>query len=107
MLALGVAKRFDPVPQGLQADYFPNATWTPPSVISTLDSQPSTNHLTETWRGSPPETFSTTWTGAVVVLYEGTYSFATVSDDGSSVFVDGQLVVDNGGRHSAQLATGS
>ena len=50
--------------------------------------------------------FSATWAGSIVALHEGTYTLATVSDDESSVFVDGQLVVDNGGRHGAQLATG-
>ena len=33
----------------------------------------------------------------------GTYTLATASDDGSLVYVDGQLVVDNGGGHKTQL----
>lgn len=107
MVALAVARRFDPLPQGLEAEYFANTTWTPPSVVSTVDRQPSTDRVIEAWRGSPPDTFSTTWTGAVIALREGTYTFATVSDDGSSVFIDGQLVVDNGGLHSTKLATGA
>jgi PA14 domain/Dolichyl-phosphate-mannose-protein mannosyltransferase len=100
------AVRLDPLPQGLTAEYFSNPIWAPPTAFSALEN-PSTKHLVDAWSGSPPAAFSTTWAGAVIALREGTYTFATVSDDGSSVFVDGQLVVDNGGRHSALLAAGS
>ena len=31
-------------------------------------------------------------------MHDGPYALATISDDGSSVYVDGQIVVDNGGR---------
>ena len=31
-------------------------------------------------------------------MHDGPYTLATISDDGSWVYVDGQLVVDNGGR---------
>ena len=41
-------------------------------------------------------------------MHDGPYALATVSDDGSSVFVDGRLVVDNGGaRDWPRGATGS
>jgi len=106
-LILGIAERLDPLPPGLNAEYFSNPNWTPPATASTLDDHPSTNHLNAVWRESPPESFSTTWTGSVIVLREGTYTFATVSDDGSSVFVDGRLVVDNGGHHIPHLASGT
>lgn len=36
----------------------------------------------------------------------GVYKFYTYSDDGSKVFIDGQLVVDNDGSHSARLKDG-
>src|SRR6202011_4972352 len=88
-------------------EYFSNTIWEPPSIFSTLERQPSTSHLIDAWSGKPPDAFSTTWTGAVIALREGTYTFGTISDDGSSVFVDGRLVVDNGGQHARQLATGS
>jgi hypothetical protein len=59
------------------------------------------------WRGSPPQAFSTSWTGAIAVLREGTYTFATISDDGSAVYIGGRLVVDNRGRHSAISSSGT
>jgi len=104
---LALAVRFDPLPQGLTAQYFSNASWEPPVVASALDVPPSTSHLIEHWSGSPPETFSTIWAGSVTAVRDGTYTFGTISDAGASVFIDGQLVVDNGGRRDGQLATGS
>ena len=104
---LSVAHRLDPLAQGLHAEYFSNATWDSAATASRRESQPSTEHLVEAWHGSPPEVFSTSWTGSVIALRQGTYTFATASDDGSSVFIDGRLVVDNGGRHGTQVATGS
>jgi hypothetical protein len=104
---LSVAEWLDPLPQGLKAEYFSNAIWAPPAIFSTLQGQPSTDHLIDAWSGRPPDAFSTSWTGVVIAFREGTYTFATVSDDGSAVFVDGRLVVDNGGHHAARVATGS
>ena len=103
---LGVTNQLDPLAQGLKGEYFSDLSGASPPVASTLDSQPSTDRLVEAWHGSPPEVFSATWTGSIVILREGTYTLATLSDDGSSVFVDGRLVVDNGGSHGARLATG-
>jgi hypothetical protein len=103
---LGLTNQLDPLAQGLNGEYFSDIGGASPAVASTLDSQPSTDRLVEAWHGSPPEVFSATWTGSIVVLREGTYTLATISDDGSSVFVDGRLVVDNGGSHGARLATG-
>jgi hypothetical protein len=105
--ALGLAERFDPLPQGLTATYFPNTTWTPPAALSILESQPTADHISSAWHGRPPDQFSAVWVGAVVTLYEETYTFATVSTDGSWVIVDGRPVVDNGGRHAPTMATGS
>jgi hypothetical protein len=107
VILLSAARRVDSLPQGLRAEYFANRTWSPPSVVSTLDPQPSTERMSEAWRGSPPDVFSATWTGALLAFREGIYTFATISDDASSVLIDGRRVVDNGGVHAERLATGS
>ncbi|MBT33626.1 MAG: hypothetical protein CMO01_28515 [Thalassobius sp.] len=44
--------------------------------------------------------------GYVEVPEEGVYTFYTYSDDGSKLFINDQLVVDNGGSHSAKLKEG-
>jgi hypothetical protein len=40
------------------------------------------------------------------VARSGNYRFLTTSDDGSWIYIDNQLVVDNGGRHGAHYAEG-
>jgi len=39
-------------------------------------------------------------TGCLAVPVDGTYEFRLNSDDGSMLYIDGGLVVDNGGAHS-------
>eukprot|EP00971_Amphidinium_carterae_P037781 742974-Amphidinium_carterae.1 len=51
--------------------------------------------------------FAARWTGGLTIRQAGTYTFATNSDDGSWVYIDGDLVVDNGGRHAMRVAEGS
>lgn len=45
--------------------------------------------------------------GCLNVAAEGTYLFTLDSDDGSMLYIDSLLVVDNGGGHSPQMVTGS
>lgn len=46
-------------------------------------------------------------TGYITFSSAGTYSFSTGSDDGSMLYIDGQLVVNNDGLHSYATASGS
>lgn len=46
--------------------------------------------------------FSILWEGIIEIPQDGLYVFATESDDGSWVFVDDKLVVNNGGTHAIQ-----
>src|SRR4029453_5279531 len=59
------------------------------------------NGTARVWPG-----FSAEWTGALGIDEPGDYRFSTVSDDGSELEVDDQLVVQNGGRHGPQEASG-
>ena len=95
---LAVGDRLDPVRAGLNGTYYANASWSGPPASSTRDPQPSTGRLIDAWHGAPPTQFSTTWVGSFLVMRDGPYTLATMSDDGSSVYVDGQVVVDNSGR---------
>ncbi len=54
-----------------------------------------------------PSPFSVLWIGKVAAPVEGTYTFGARSDDGSMVYIDGQLVVDNSGQHGAEYREGS
>lgn len=44
--------------------------------------------------------------GYFMATEDGVYEFATKSDDGSLLYIDEKLVVDNGGNHSAELKEG-
>ena len=53
------------------------------------------------------EYIALTYDGYVYAPRDGEYTFHTWSDDGSRLFVDGALIVDNGGTHSGKWASGS
>ena len=46
--------------------------------------------------------FAAHWTGEIEINSGGTYTFFDISDDGSKVFVNGMLVVDNDGLHGPE-----
>ena len=54
-----------------------------------------------------PSPYSVRWLGKVAAPAAGTYRFGTRSDDGSTVTIDGQLVVDNSGQHGSQYREGA
>lgn len=96
--ALAGADWLNPVREGLNGTYYANTDWSNPPVLSTVDPQPSNERLRHAFHGAPPPEFSTTWAGSFLAMNDGRYVLATISDDGSAVFVDGQIVVDNAGQ---------
>jgi outer membrane protein OmpA-like peptidoglycan-associated protein len=52
------------------------------------------------------EWFAIDYQGRIMLPQEGTYLFRLTSDDGSKLFIDGQLVVDNDGIHGPGAADG-
>lgn len=107
VVILAAVNRLDTLHEGLTATYFSDVDWSSAPVRSAIESQPSTDSLDDAWAGSPPPAFSATWLGSVIIGHDGPYTFATTSDGGSWVYVDGRQVVDNGGRHPVRLASGS
>ncbi len=85
--------------QGLVGTYYPNGNWEgAPALVR--------NDLLITPNNPLPEPFSILWRGKIAIPESGIYTFGTRSDDGSYVYVDGQLVVDNGGSHGAEDRSG-
>jgi len=107
LAALGVAQRFDPLREGLLATYYEDTAWTSDPVRTIVDLRPSTDSFVDAWDGSPPQRFSAIWAGSVLTWRSGSYRFITTSDDGSWLYVDGRLIVDNGGRHGAHSSAGT
>jgi alpha-L-fucosidase len=56
---------------------------------------------------SPGERIAQVFTGWLTVPADDVYIFALVSDDGSKLLIDGQLVADNDGLHSSAERRGS
>jgi PKD repeat protein len=50
--------------------------------------------------------FAFVYTGQITTATAGDYTFYTASDDGSRLFIDGALVVDNDGSHGANEKSG-
>uniref|UniRef100_A0A7S0EYP9 PA14 domain-containing protein n=1 Tax=Hanusia phi TaxID=3032 RepID=A0A7S0EYP9_9CRYP len=67
-------------------------------------------HDLEDFRSAVPNTPSYNYVWAIYgnldVQKAGTYTFCTISDDGSLMYVDGRLVVNNDGLHGAQESCG-
>ncbi|MFZ2358943.1 MAG: PA14 domain-containing protein, partial [Anaerolineae bacterium] len=85
--------------QGLVGYYYANGNWEgAPALVR--------NDLLVTPNNPLREPFSILWRGKLAVPATGVYTLGARSDDGSYVFIDGQLVVDNGGSHGAQDRSG-
>jgi hypothetical protein len=102
----GIGRTALGVSHGLAAEYFANPDRTAPTAFTGVDTEPSANAFSRRWHDAPPEIFSVRWRGYLAVSGPGTYRFATSSDDGSWVWVDGRLVVDNGGSHGLLTRSG-
>ena len=56
--------------------------------------------------GELPLQFGLIYTGYVKVKHSGVYTFYTVTNDGSKMYVNDELVVDNDGHHGARERQG-
>ena len=92
---------------GLRGQYFGTGDWSGPALRRQIDRELSTAQLRCGWDYSPPRTFSTRWSGHLYVSDSGAYEFTTTSDDGSTVYVDRRLVVDNRGVHGPLAKSGA
>jgi hypothetical protein len=104
--ALIVVRATLPAANGLRGQYFSGSTWTEPPLFTASDARPSSRSLGAR-RSQLPEAFSVRWRGFLNLPDADTYTFATTSDDGSRLWIDGRLVVDNSGDHPRQTVRGS
>ena len=84
---------------GLLGYYYDNPDWSGAPTLIQRDLFIAPNDAL-------PSPYSVMWVGKVAAPKHGPYVFGTRSDDGSLVYVDGQLVVDNGGQHGAEYREG-
>ena len=89
---------------GLLGEYFDNIDLTT-LFINRVD--PAVNF---NWGSGAPATgmgFSVRWSGQVEAIFDETYTFQTVTDDGVRLWVDDQLLIDDWNNHPAITRTGS
>jgi hypothetical protein len=108
LLSLGVygLDRYFQIPHGLEGTYYANPNWEGEPEFVILDPEVSQDLLRERQERFPGNQFSIEWRGFIIIPKAGEYSFATQSDDGSSIYINDQLVVDNGGVHGLKMARG-
>ena len=77
-------------------------------VVTRVDRRVDFPEATKNFAGTRlSEHFCARWSGFVRCPKAGSYIFYTDSDDGSQLFIDGKLVVDNGGSHAMREREGS
>ncbi len=78
---------------GLVGRYYSNNNWSGQPALIRVDNFVAAHNFL-------PDPFSVEWQGQVYAPRAGVYLIGTNSDDGSMVWIDGKLAVDNGGHHS-------
>ena len=93
--------------RGITVSFYANPDWQEPPAIVRVERQINLDIVTADPAAFPQQNFSVQWDGWLRVDHAGMYTFSTRTDDGSTLAVDSQLVVDNGGVHAAQRRYGS
>ena len=76
------------------------------AVVDTIDYQDDAAFAANV-DGFPADNFIGEWTGLVEISQGGSYTFSSTSDDGSHVWINGALVVSNGGFHGPETVSGT
>ncbi len=103
IIVLGVCR---PGFYGLQGTYYANEQWQGTPIAITRDPDISRDTLRRFRDTQAHNQFSIEWKGYIYIPETGIYTFLTNSDDGSWLFIDDNLVVDNGGAHGLRKAEG-
>ena len=103
VVLLGIL-RYQFLPKGLSASYYDNPEWKGIPIYVRQEQDVTLRGYQQFERDAqlPSTYFSIAWQGWLWIDENSSYKFMTCSDDGSSVMLDGQLVVDNGGFHGEQ-----
>ena len=91
------------VERGLFGRFYQGRDYAGEPILTRFDDGLSFN-----WTGARPVAgpFSVQWEGYIWIAQSGSYTFTTESDDGSWVFINEALVVDNGGAHRLRRGSG-
>lgn len=84
---------------GLKGEYFDNRNFEGNPVFTRIDPSIDFQWTSSPGEGIGQENFSARWTGRLIAPADGTYALSAWSDDGSRIYLDGKLLVDNWGDH--------
>ncbi|HHT9108466.1 MAG TPA: PA14 domain-containing protein [Candidatus Wunengus sp. YC64] len=91
---------------GLCVWYYDNANWQDEPVLQDVN-----EHIEFNWSNEDEKPvsspFSALWKGFIDINAPGRYTFKLTSDDGSWLYIDDILVIDNGGNHATKSVTGT
>ncbi|MEP9411190.1 MAG: hypothetical protein HRF42_07255 [Candidatus Brocadia sp.] len=90
---------------GLYASYYNNVNWDGKPVKEKIDTD---FEFYWDYEGEKPisSPFSIIWKGYIDIQTPGTYTFKLTSDDGSWLYINDTLIVDNGGLHAIRTVAG-
>jgi hypothetical protein len=93
--------------RGITTAFYANRRWSGQPALVRVERQMNLDFMTADSTSFPQQEFSVEWSGWLRTDRDGEYTFFTTSDDGSTIGIDGHIVVDNGGVHPAVLQTGT
>jgi len=102
------SEKVDNLKNGISFQYF----LIPESIDSTsqlLDMQENSHGTLETFQfpsKNMPQSFGLIFDGYIKIPETGVYSFSVISNDGTKLYLNGQLLVDNDGLHGSTLRKG-
>src|SRR4051812_47707816 len=82
--------------RGSTVKFYRNRSWVGPAVVH-VERQINLDFMTAASASLPQQEFSVEWSGWLRTDRDGQYAFDLRSDDGSTLELDGRLVVDAGG----------
>lgn len=80
---------------GLTVNYFKNPEFKGEPFFSATERTISLNRIQERFHTFPQYDFSITWSGWIRIPQDGRYIITTRSDNGSDLFIDGNLLMSN------------
>jgi len=90
--------------RGITAAFYSNQDWRNEPALVRVERQIDLDFMTAD-SSLPQQEFSVEWSGWLRIDRGGDYAFSTRTDDGSTIEIDGRVVVDNGGIHRAARRT--
>ena len=92
---IAVLARFQEIGTGLCASYFDKVDCTG-KIVTRFDKTVDFNWGTKSPDPAiPPEYFSAIWAGSLIPKFSETYKFYTTADNGSRMWIDDSLLIDN------------